>query len=66
MDDPDPPTSGAIANGWADFAETVLPSTGCNKHAQAHIAFYFRAMYIPADRRARRRGKVPSIGQRSH
>jgi hypothetical protein len=36
----------SIADGWADFAETVLPSIGGAKHAQAHIAFHFGAMYV--------------------
>ena len=46
MDDLNPPTSDVIANGWANFAETVLPSIGGVKDAQAHIAFYFGAMYV--------------------
>ena len=40
----DPPISHAIADGWANFAETVLPTIGGNKHAQAQIAFHFGAM----------------------
>jgi hypothetical protein len=44
--DLDPPISHAIADGWADFAETVLPSIGGAKHAEAHIAFHFGAMYV--------------------
>jgi hypothetical protein len=44
--DDDPPVSHAIADGWANFAKTVLPSVGGNEHAQAHIAFHFGAMYV--------------------
>jgi hypothetical protein len=44
--DLDPPTSHAIANSWADFAETILPATGGDVHAEAHIAFHFGAMYV--------------------
>jgi hypothetical protein len=40
-----PQTSHAIADGWADFAETVLPSIDGAEHAQAHVAFHFGAMY---------------------
>jgi hypothetical protein len=38
--DLDPPISHAIADGWANFSETVLPGI------EAHIAFYFSAMYV--------------------
>jgi hypothetical protein len=41
-----PPISHAIADGWADFAETILPSIGGGEHAQAHIAFHVGAMYV--------------------
>jgi hypothetical protein len=41
----DPPISHAIAEGWADFAETVLPSIGGTEHTQACIAL-FGAMYV--------------------
>jgi hypothetical protein len=44
--DDDPPINHAIANGWTEFAETVLPSIGGTEHAQAHIAFHFGAMYV--------------------
>jgi hypothetical protein len=44
--DDDPPISHAIADGWAKFAETVLPSVGGNEHAQAHVGFHFGAMYV--------------------
>jgi hypothetical protein len=44
--DDDPPISHAIADGWADFAETMLPSTGGDEHAQANIAFHVGAMYV--------------------
>jgi hypothetical protein len=44
--DLDPPTSHAIADGWADFAATVLPSIDGDVHAEAHIAFHFDAMYV--------------------
>jgi hypothetical protein len=30
-----PPASHAIADGWANFAETVLPSISGTEHAQA-------------------------------
>jgi hypothetical protein len=43
---PDPTSGRAIADGWANFAETVLPSIGGAEHAQAHIAFHFGAMYV--------------------
>jgi hypothetical protein len=44
--DLDPPISHAIADGWADFAETILPGIGGDKDAQAHVAFHFGAMYV--------------------
>jgi hypothetical protein len=44
--DLDPPISHAIADSWADFAETILPSVGGDAHAEAHIAFHFGAMYV--------------------
>ena len=44
--DDDPPISHAVADGWANFAKTVLPSVGGNERAQAHIAFHFGAMYV--------------------
>jgi hypothetical protein len=44
--DDDPPTSHAIADGWANFAKTVLPSIGGGEHAQAHIAFHVGPMYV--------------------
>jgi hypothetical protein len=44
--DDDPPISHAIADGWANFVKTVLPSIGGNELAQAHIAFHFGAMYV--------------------
>jgi hypothetical protein len=44
--DEDPPVSHAIADGWAEFAERVLPSIHGTKHAQAHGAFHFGAMYV--------------------
>jgi len=43
---PDAPGSRAIADGWAHFAETVLPTIGGAEHAQAHIAFHFGALYV--------------------
>jgi hypothetical protein len=42
----DPPVSHAIVDGWGNFAKTVLPSVGGNERAQAHVAFYFGAMYV--------------------
>ena len=44
--DSDPPISHAIADGWANFSETVAPGIGGSAHAEAHIAFYFSAMYV--------------------
>jgi hypothetical protein len=40
------PISHAMADGWANFAETILPSIGGDEHAQAHIAFHVGAMYV--------------------
>jgi len=40
-----PPTTHAIAEGWAKFAETVLPGVGGGAHSEAHVAFHFGAMY---------------------
>jgi hypothetical protein len=42
----DPPVSHAIADGWAKFAEKVLPTVGGGEHAQANVAFHFGAMYV--------------------
>jgi hypothetical protein len=44
--DPDPPVSHALADGWANFSETVMPGVGGGAQAEAHIAFYFGAMYV--------------------
>jgi hypothetical protein len=44
--DLEPPISHAIADGWASFPETVLPSIGGDEHAEAHIAFHFGALYV--------------------
>ena len=44
--DDDPPPSHVIADGWANFSETVAPGIGGSAHAEAHIAFYFSAMYM--------------------
>jgi hypothetical protein len=44
--DLDPPITHAIADGWANFAETILPGIGGSSHAEAHIAFHFGAMYV--------------------
>jgi hypothetical protein len=44
--DLDPPISHAIADGWANFSETVLPGIGGSARAGAHLAFYFAAMYM--------------------
>jgi hypothetical protein len=43
---PDPLGTHAIADGWATFAETVLPIIGSAEYAQAHIAFHFGALYV--------------------
>jgi hypothetical protein len=44
--DLDPPISHAITDGWADFAQMVLPTIGGDKDAQAHIAFHIGAIYV--------------------
>jgi hypothetical protein len=44
--DLDPPITHAIADGWANFAETVLPTIGGAARAEAHIAFHFGALYV--------------------
>jgi hypothetical protein len=44
--DLDPPVSHAVAEGWANFAEVILPVVGGDEHAQAHIAFHFGALYV--------------------
>ena len=44
--DDDPPVSRAIADGWAEFAERVLPAVRGTKLAEAHVAFHFGAMYV--------------------
>ena len=45
-DDDDLPVSHAIADGWAEFAERVMPTVGGAEHAQAHVAFHFGALYV--------------------
>jgi hypothetical protein len=35
-----------MPSGWADFTETVLPSSGAAAYAQAQIAFPFGALYV--------------------
>jgi hypothetical protein len=42
----DPPVTYAIAEGWAKFAETVLPGIGGGPNAGAHVAFHFGALYV--------------------
>lgn len=44
--DDDPPISHAVADGWTDFAETILPAIGGDARAEAHIAFHFGTMYV--------------------
>ena len=44
--DLDRPISHAIADGWAEFSDKVLPTVGGTEHAQAHIAFHFGALYV--------------------
>jgi len=44
--DDDLPVSHAIADGWAEFAERVMPGVGGTTHAQAHVAFHFGALYV--------------------
>jgi hypothetical protein len=41
-----PPTGHAIADGWAEFAERVLPSIVGTQHAEAQVAFHIGAMYV--------------------
>jgi hypothetical protein len=43
--DLDPPISHAIANGWAEFAATVLPAIDGTERGKANVAFHFGAMY---------------------
>ena len=43
--DPNPRHSSVIADGWEEFAKTVLPTVGGTDQAEAHIAFHFGAMY---------------------
>jgi hypothetical protein len=43
--DEDPPVSHAIANGWAEFAATVLPAIDGTERGKANVAFHFGAMY---------------------
>jgi hypothetical protein len=45
-DDLEPPICHAITDGWADFAQLILPGVGGDKDAGAHIAFHFGAMYV--------------------
>jgi hypothetical protein len=56
--DGDPPISHAIADGSADFAETVLPCIGGADRAQAHITVHFGALYVLQI--AHRRGLRPA------
>jgi hypothetical protein len=42
----DLPTSHALADCWAEFAERVLPAVGGTQHAEAQVAFDFGAMYV--------------------
>jgi hypothetical protein len=42
----EPPISHAIADGWANFAQTILPGIGGSTHAEAHVAFHFGEMYV--------------------
>jgi hypothetical protein len=42
----DPPISHAIANGWAEFAATVLPAIDGTERGKANVAFHFGAMYV--------------------
>jgi hypothetical protein len=44
--DLDSPVSHAITDGWADFAQMVLPGVGGDKDGEAHIAFHIGAMYV--------------------
>jgi hypothetical protein len=44
--DDDPPISLAIADGWEEFAERLLPAIRGTEHAGAHVAVYFGAMYV--------------------
>jgi len=42
----DLPVSHAIADGWAEFAERVMPGVGGTTHGQAHVAVHFGALYV--------------------
>jgi hypothetical protein len=42
----DPSVTHALADGWANFSETVLPGISGSAHSEAHIALYFSAMYL--------------------
>jgi hypothetical protein len=44
--DDGPPVSHAIADGWAEFAERVLPSIVRTQDAEAQVAFHFGAMDV--------------------
>lgn len=44
--DDERPVSHAIANGWAEFAETVLPYIAGFERGKVNVAFYFGAMYV--------------------
>jgi hypothetical protein len=42
----DEPTSRIVADGWREFAQTLLPTISDTGQAPAHLAFYFGAMYL--------------------
>jgi hypothetical protein len=44
--DLEPTLSHAIADGWAEFTERVLPAIQDAEHAEARVAFYFGALYV--------------------
>jgi hypothetical protein len=44
--DLDPPIGHVVNDGWASFAETILPTIGGTDNAKAHVAFHFGAMYV--------------------
>lgn len=44
--DLDPPFSHTIADGWDNFAESVLPTISGGENAPAHSAFHFGALYV--------------------
>jgi hypothetical protein len=42
----DEPTSRVVAEGWTEFAQTLLPTIADTGQAPTQVAFYFGAMYL--------------------